>query len=442
MVPLKDLVEIPETERPQADRAALVPKLPKNQAATSGSILLALTLVLILVIVGTVLLRRSRSAQVSAGMVTATVTRSDFIRSVRLSGTVEAINSVAVAAPRLAGANLGSLVVTKLAPSGKQVKKGDLLVQFDRQAQIKEALDQEATYVNFAEQVKKKQADQETAQASDESALRQAENAAKKATLDVQRNEILSKIDAEKNQLALEEANSTFLQLKKTFDLKRQSAKAELRSLEIQRDRARQAMEYARNNAGKLEIHAPIDGIVVFNTIWKGGRFGEVQEGDEVRAGVPFMQIVNSGAMQVRGRVNQADASLLQPGQPVRVGLDAYPDLSFPGKVQRVAVIGVTSGMSDHVRTFNALVSIDGSDARLLPDLSASLDVELQRIPAVLTVPRDAVVNSGREHYVMAWDGRAYSRRDVIVGAENDVAMVVSGIREGTRVLRNVNVRP
>lgn len=154
------------------------------------------------------------------------------------------------------------------------------------------------------------------------------------------------------------------------------------------------------------------------------------------------MQIVNSGAMQVRGRVNQADASLLQPGQPVRVGLDAYPDLSFPGKVQRVAVIGVTSGMSDRVRTFNALVSIDGSDARLLPDLSASLDVELQRIPAVLTVPRDAVASSGNERYVMAWDGRAYSRTDVTVGTENDVAVVVSGIGEGTRVLRNVNVQP
>ncbi len=438
-MPLKDLVELPEIERAPPTRAPLVPNPQKNHRRRLTFAVIASIAVFIS---SAMWLRSFKRAPAIGGIATAVVTRSDFVDSIRLAGTVEAINSIAVAAPRLQGANLGTLTVTKLAASGKQVKKGDLLVQFDQQAQIKEALDQEATYVDFAEQVKKKQADQAASLASDESALRQAENAAKKAALDVQRNEILSKIDAEKNQLALEEANSTYQQLKKTYDLKRSSAKAELLSLEIQRDRAREAMEYARKNASKLEIHSPIDGIVVFNTIWKGGRFGEVQEGDEVRAGVPFMQIVNSAAMQVRARVNQADASLLTPGQQVRVKLDAYPDLSFPGKVERIAVIGVTSGLSDFVRTFNVLVSIQGSDPRLLPDLSASLDVELQRIPAVLTVPRDAVASSGKQHYVMAWDGGAYSRADVTLGAENDVAVLVSGINEGTRVLRMIGAKP
>src|SRR5579864_1429777 len=137
-------------------------------------------------------------------------------------------------------------------------------------------------------------------------------------------------------------------------------------------------MEYARKNTGRLEIHAPIDGVVVLNSIWKGGQFGEVQEGDEVRAGVPFMQIVNPGAMQVRARVNQADVSLMKVGQRVQIGLDAYPDLTFGGRLDRIAAIGVSSSLSDRVRTFNVLFSIAGYDARLMPDLSASLDVELE----------------------------------------------------------------
>jgi HlyD family secretion protein len=227
--------------------------------------------------------------------------------------------------------------------------------------------------------------------------------------------------------------------LKKTFDLKRQAASAELKSLEIQRDRAHDAMEYARKNTGRLEIHAPIDGVVVLNSIWKGGQFGEVQEGDEVRAGVPFMQIVNPGAMQVRSRVNQADVSLLREGQTVRVGLDAYPDLSFQGKVARIAAIGVTSGLSDRVRSFNVLFSIDGYDPRLMPDLSASLDVELQRIPRALLVPRQSVGDANNENYVLAGDGSSYSRKPVHVEAENDTEVVVAGINEGTRVLNSVN---
>jgi multidrug efflux pump subunit AcrA (membrane-fusion protein) len=212
-----------------------------------------------------------------------------------------------------------------------------------------------------------------------------------------------------------------------------------VKSLEIQRDRARDAMEYARKNTARLEIHAPIDGIVVLNSIWKGGQMGEVQEGDEVRAGIPFMQIVNPGAMQVRSRVNQADVSRLRVGQPVRIGLDAYPDLSFNGKVDRIAAIGVTSGLNDKVRSFNVLFSIAGYDARLMPDLSASLDVELHRTPGTLTVPRDAIITSGDEHYLMVRDGAGFSRKPVQLGEQNDSEVAVSGIDAGTQIESGAN---
>lgn len=430
---MKSLLEAPEIETTDRPAAILIPRRPQRRNTT---ILIAVVLIVIAVL-AVVIWRKASRTQTSSNptLSTAVVKRTDFVRSIRITGTVEAVNFLAIAAPRLSGPGLGSLIITKLATSGKHVKKGDLLVQFDQQQQIRNALDQEATYVDFVEQINKKKADQASTQAADESALHQAENDVKSTAAEVRRNEILSKIDAEKNNLAAEQSKATYDQLRKTFELKRQAAKAELKSLEIQRDRARFAMEYARKNTGRLEIRAPIDGIVVLNSIWKGGQFGESQEGDEVRAGVPFMQIVNPGAMQVRARVNQADVSLLSVGQPVHIGLDAYPDLSFNGKVERIAAIGVTSSLSDRVRTFNVLFSIAGYDARLMPDLSASLDVELQRIPGALTVPRDAVATSGKEHFVMAESGGGYSRKPVEVRAEGDTDLALSGVDEGTRVL-------
>ena len=56
--------------------------------------------------------------------------------------------------------------------------------------------------------------------------------------------------------------------------------------------------------------------------------------------------------MRVRARVNQADINELQVGQPVRVGLDAYPELSFDGRVAQISPLGVTSTLSPKVRTF------------------------------------------------------------------------------------------
>ena len=429
-------LEISEVERAEPTVQVVVPT-PAKRRKTALPIAIA-TIIAVSVIA--VILRntgRIRPAN-NPPASTAIVRRADFIRSIRINGTVEAVNFLAIAPPRLSGPGLGTLVITRLVGNGSHVKKGDLLVQFDQQQQIKNALDQEATYVDFVEQIDKMKADHAAALASDESVLHQAENDVNSAAFEVKRNEILSKIDAEKNDLAYEQAKAALAQLRKTFDLKRQAAAAELKSLEIQRDRARDAMEYARKNTARLEIHAPIDGIVVLNTIWKGGQFGEAQEGDEVRPGVPFMQIVNPGAMQVRSRVNQADVSLLHVGQQVRVGLDAYPDLSFSGKVERIAAIGVTSGLSDRVRSFNVLFSINGYDSRLMPDLSASLDVELQRIPNALLAPREAVGHSGDETYVLASDGGS-SRKLVRVEAENDTDAVISGIGEGTRVFTNVN---
>lgn len=434
---MKGLLAVPEVEQLTVVSAPPPPPEQKSRRILAPAMIAAAVVVVASVAIW--LRFRPAKPETGATVSTAIVRRADFVKTIRLTGTVEAVNFLAIAAPRLSGPGLGTLVVTKLATSGQHVKKGDLLVLFDQQQQIKNALDQEATYVDFVEQINKKKADQATAQAADASALHQAENDVKSAAFEVKRNEILSKIDAEKNNLAYEQAKATYEQLRKTFALKRQSEQADLKSLEIQRDRARDAMEYARKNTGKLEIHAPIDGIVVLNSIWKGGQFGEVQEGDEVRAGIPFMQIVNQGAMQARARVNQADVSLLQVGQPVRIGLDAYPDLSFNGRIERIAAIGVTSGLSDKVRTFNVVFSILGSDSRLMPDLSASLDVELQRIPNALIVPRNAVIPSGHDNSVLAEDRTGFTRKSVQLRAESDTDAAITGVPEGTSVLSNVN---
>jgi HlyD family secretion protein len=367
----------------------------------------------------------------------ATAKRGDFVRRLRVQGTVEAVSFHAIAAPRLSGPGSGSLIVTKLVASGKSVKKGELLVEFDRQAQIKNALDRQADYVDLVQQIEKKRADQAAAQAVDLTALKQAENSMQSAALELKRNEIVSRIDAEKNQQNYEEAKATFDQLRSTFDLKRKAALAELRSLEIQRDRTKSAMDYAKKNTERLAIVSPIDGIVVLNTIWKG-QLGEVQEGDEVRPGVPFMQVVNAGAMLVRSRVNQADISSLAAGQLVRVGLDAYPELSFGGKIERIAAIGVTSGLSQKVRTFQVLFTIEGTDPKLMPDLSASVDVELAKKLSVLLVPRDAVVTEGSDHYVLTGSAESYQKKKVKLGEMSDTQIVIeSGVDEGAQVLRN-----
>jgi multidrug efflux pump subunit AcrA (membrane-fusion protein) len=402
-----------------------------------------ISLVVLAGIVLAVLAIRSRTSSArngtEAGTVqTATVTRKDFVRRIRLHGIVEAVESHAVSAPRLSGQSLSGLIITKLVKNGSTVHRGDVVVEFDREAQAKNMLDKRAEYLDLVDQIKKKQADQAAARATDETGLKLAEDAEKNAELELKKNEIISRIDAEKNQQNLEQARATLQQLKETFDLKRRAAAAELKILEIQRDRAETAMRWAAGNADKMVVHAGSDGVVVINSMWKGGTIADVQEGDEVRPGFPFLQIVNPSHMQVRSHVNQADIGEMREGAPVRIGLDAYPELSFQGKIEYIAAVAQASPLSAMVRTFDAVFSIEGTDPKLLPDLSAAVDVELDRQPNVLVVPRDAVLNENRHHYVQIKSGAGFDKREVQLGPANDQEQVIlSGVEPGIILQRN-----
>ena len=292
----------------------------------------------------------------------------------RLKGTTQAVRTRSIQAPLLAGEKEGTLTITDLRAAGSSVKQGDILVEFDRQAQLRDFLDKQAQNSKLADDVLQEEAKEGAARAKDETEIKVAEGDLAKAQLEMQKVELLSRIDAEKAREALEEAKATLEQLKETFSLKRKTAQASIRILEIQRDRARETMLHAQANAALMQVHSPISGIVVLNTIWKQGNIGEVQEGDQVRSGVPFMQVVDPSEMEVQVPVNQQDVLALHDGEKARVHLDAYPDLVCPAQLEVIDPMGRAGDFSQKVRTFSAVWSIMCTDPRLLPGLSAAVD--------------------------------------------------------------------
>ena len=413
------------------------PKKPNRRWLIATAVVAA-----VLIVAGVFATRNAsdRSGQDHPSIRTGMVEQKDFVQTVRVHGIVEAVESHTIAAPRLSGQGLNTLIITRMVKNGSTVHQGNVLVEFDRQAQLKNVLDKEAEYKGLVADIGKKQADQAALRAADETELKKAEDAEKAAELEVKKNEIVSRIDAEKNLQDLEQARATFQQLSQTFDLKRQAAKAELRILEIQRDRALTAMKWAQNNTQKMLVHSSMDGVAVINSMWKGGSMSDVQEGDEVRAGFPFMSVVNPARMQVRAKVNQADIEALRKGQTVHIGLDAYPEMSFSGKIASIAAMAQTSSFSGKARTLTVIFAINGTDPKLLPDLSSAVDIEIDRQPNALVAPRDTVIADHGKNFIEVKNGSGYEKREVKLGAANDSEQViVSGAEKGAVLLRNPN---
>src|SRR6266481_1761944 len=366
------------------------------------------------------------------------VERKSLSQTLRLNGTTQASRSFVVLAPRLEGAQVGSMVITKLAPAGTHVTKDDVLVEFDPQAQTKDYLDKKSTYDNLVSQVAQKQTDEEIARAKDDTAMKQAEDELKRAQLEIQRNEVVSRIDAEKNQEAVDEAQATLKQLKETYQLKRAAAVAAIKILEIQRDRAKEAMRYALANAAKMTVHSPMAGVVVYNTIWLGGRMGTVQKGDKVRPGVPFLQVVDPSQMEVRVELNQVDLLKVHPGQRAQMHLDAYPGMTLPAVLEELSPLGHPGQFAEAVRSFAARFSVQGTDPRLLPDLSAALDLDLGSQKSVLVIPWQSIGKEADHAFVWLKTTASFEKRTVQMGPRNDLeAVVVSGLKEGEIIRRS-----
>jgi HlyD family secretion protein len=379
------------------------------------------------------------TATAGAALRTATAVRGNFVDALRLSGTTKAVASFPIVAPRLAGVPGGSLTIIHLLSNGAHVKRGDLLVEFDRQNEIKNYLDNRAKYMDLVNQVAKQQTTESTARAKDETDIQTTQDQVKTAQLEMQKLELLSRIDQEITRQQLEEAQASLAELQQTFKLKRAQAAAELRDLELQRDQAERDMLHSQQNEERMAIHSPIDGVAVLHSIWKSGRFAAVEEGDQVRPGMGFMEVVNPSEMEVSARVSQMDLARLRNGQRAEVRLDAYPGLVLPAKLEAVGPIAAKGQFSDKVREFTVLFSVQETDPRFMPDLSAAVDVDLAQLKDALVVPNDCVSSEQGRAYVLVKEGSSFRKREVKVGPTNNLMTVIeSGMKAGDVVKRGV----
>ncbi|MCL2877333.1 MAG: HlyD family efflux transporter periplasmic adaptor subunit [Acidobacteria bacterium] len=294
--------------------------------------------------------------------------------SLRIVGAVQAVQSQRIIAPRLSAQTSGNMLATSIVSNGSRVRAGDVLVVFDSQTQTKNIQDRQAEYDGLVRQIQRKQADHVAALANDETELKGAELDVQSALMEMRKNDLIPQSQAKINTVNLAEAEAKYRQLQETLELKNEARAAELRILEIQRDRAKLAVDQAESNIEKMTLRSPMDGLVVLSQIRKGTRQVYPQAGDEFSSGRGIMTVVDTARMRVAAVLNQADISRVYTGQTTKVRLDAYPELVFNGTIEQISPI-VTG--TRRIRQFSITVSIEESHPNLLPDLTASVDLML-----------------------------------------------------------------
>jgi len=185
-----------------------------------------------------------------------------------------------------------------------------------------------------------------------------------------------------------------YVTYKTAFD----AAKANRESALAGVDEAEGLLKQAKDSLSKTVVYAPMDGTVSSRTSEVGER---VQASTEF-AGTEIMRVADLSKMEVRVKVNENDIVNVKVGDPVKIEIDAYPDRKFNGVVRELAASAdnagatgsgtATSGsVSDEVTNFIVKIRVVDKDVALRPGMSATADIETQKVTHVVAVPIQSV---------------------------------------------------
>jgi len=199
-----------------------------------------------------------------------------------------------------------------------------------------------------------------------------------------------------------------------------------LARLELAEDRVKQAeamLERTRLRYEDATVEAPISGIISKKYVDQGGY---------VSASTPLVKIINIEQVEVQGGVAGKYFPVLRPGRTeARVQVDAYPEESFTGTVDRVQ-----PELDPVTRTVRVTVRIPNPGRRLKPGMFARIQIVVNKKDNVVIVPDAALVESENGYEVFVVNNGRVKRRPVRIGMkEGDKNQVVEGLSAGELVV-------
>jgi HlyD family secretion protein len=329
-----------------------------------------------------------------APLPTTTVTRGDIAVRVQATGTVEPINPVEIKS------KASGMVIRMPVEVGAHVQGGALIAQIDPR-DVKNQFDQA-----MADDV-----------VSATSFIKASRDRARKDSLFVRHVIAMSEHDSSKSTYA--------------------TAQSDLISKRASLDLARQRLEDAT-------LRAPIAGTIISRPVTQGQI---ITAATSPNGGTTLMTIADLARVRMRVTIDEVEMGNIRVGEQATVQVDAFPERSFDGVIEKVEPQAV---VSQGVTFFPVLVSISNKDGLLMPGMNGEVTIKAADLTNVVQAPIDAI----RPTTELAPVARMFSisadtlaselRRDLVGGQGTGVPgrYAVVALPNGTYEMRLVRVGP
>jgi HlyD family secretion protein len=331
---------------------------------------------------------------------TTTLTRGDLRLTVSSTGTLAAVETVAV------GTEVSGTVARVLVDYNDQVHQGQVL------AELKPALFN--------------------------AAVSNAQGAVDQASASLE----LARIELERNQPLFDQGYLSAQEFL-PYSINFQRAQAGLAS-------ARAGLVQAQTNLANSIIRSPISGTVIQRSIDAGQTVAA-----SLNTPTLFVIARDLARMQIEAAVDETDIGQIRQGQPVNFSVQSWPDRGFTGVVRQVRLQPETV---QNVVTYTVIVAAENSEGLLLPGMTATVDFVVDQVENQLLVPNAALrfrpaaapatatrppVSTANAAQVYVLDGQGRLQKiKVTAGLSDGQNTQVSGegLHEGLAVVTGENV--
>jgi len=381
--------------------------------------------------------RRSNLGRSEDDVPFAMVKRGELELKAYTTGELQANHSITLSAPAIGG---GSLQITKLLHTGTPVTKGDAVVEFDPSEQVYKLEQSRSELLQAEQDIIKAKDDAAVLAAQDKVALLKARFDVRRAQLEVQKNELVSSIDARKNQLSLDQANRALAELEHDIQSHGITGKTGIDLAREKWNKAKLAMNEAQQNIQRMRVVSPIDGLVaiqknVGDFSFSGMSLPDFHEGDQAQPGAAIAQVIDSRDMELSAKVSETERANIAIGQSTEIQFDSLAGRVFHGVLKSAAgMVHRNFFWEDQGSNYDITIQLSDRDPRLRPGLTAQIVILDAKKQNTLYIPRQALFQKEGTQTVFLKRGASFKQMPVKVTAENASRAAVEGLQQGEEV--------
>ncbi len=291
---------------------------------------------------------------------TAKVERGNIIKSVSASGELNSVVTVQV------GSEISGQISELFVDYNTHVKAGQVIARIDPES--------------FQARVKQAEAELSVAMAL--VATRKASVLQAKANEDLKRDYERKLVLRKKGVVSVSDVDKAHANWKEA-EARIKIAEAEVLHALAQVEQKMATLNIAKVNFKNTYIRSPVNGVVIGRDVDVGQTVAA-----SLQAPVLFTIAKNLSKMQVETNIDEADIGQIREGQATKFTVDAYPVMKFNGIVTQIRKKPLTV---QNVVTYTVVIAADNTEQKLLPGMTANVQVEVSNRRNVIRLPNKAL---------------------------------------------------